>query len=960
MTRVLVLLCIALSGAAGLIFELVWIKKAALVTGAATPALSTVLAVFFGGLALGAWLLGRWSPRLVRPLRVYAWLELSLAALGLLATLAFGPLDALYGGIYRELVGQAWALGLVRTLLIAVVLLPPTILMGGTLPLLARQFAVMPGRLAGTVAWLYALNTLGAAAGCALAGFVLMPQLGLWATALVAAACNLAAGLGILALRLPGPQDVATTGAAPAATAAPVATAATTATVEAGARAPRGGPEDAPPRAGRASLVAGLFALVGLTALAGEVLWSRFLTLLVHDTVHTWTITLTVVLVGIVIGSWLAGRLADRARDPALLLGVFMGLAAISAVLMPLLPVSFWEALRGQAWAYLITLLPPAVFAGACLPTAMRLVARTPQLVGLDLGRLTALNTAGGIVGSLLAGFVLLPGLGLHRSLLITGGLALGGALAALLALPRAGSRRPRLIAAAVLVLGWLAVPLLSDVRLPADYLAPRDQLVAWQEGRAANLAAVRRGDHLVLQIDRLWQGRDARNHQIVAAHVPALLHPDPRRVCVVGAGVGQTASRFLMHEVEQLDVVDIEPALFPFIARHFGADWLEDPRVRTIAEDGRHHVVHGPGGWDLVSIEIGQTFRPGAETFYTREFYAALRERLAPGGVVSQFVPLPFLDEPSLRSILATFREVFPRSLLWYNTAELLLIGGGWELDPVRLARAQAEPHLRDDLAYSQWGGAEFHLDRLGPLLGGFLGGPDAVAELAAGGDPLRDDHPRLSYLTREARDGRDRAAALAPLIADVARSPAPLLTAAVPDGVLATADRTQRLNLADITAATHVAAADEHRAAGDLAAAVAALNRALRANPQSAEAVRLMGDVMAQARRPEDALRWQQRALDLRPDDHVVARNLAGTLVQLGRPERAEELLRPVLDARPGDAQAWNTLGAALAGQGDLAGAIESFERVRALDPTDGAALQNLQRARQQLRQQRAGGGR
>ena len=953
MTRVLVLLCIALSGAAGLIYELVWIKKATLVTGAATPALSTVLAVFFGGLALGAWLLGRWSPRLDRPLRVYAWLELALAALGLLATLAFGPLDGIYGGIYRALEGQAWALGLVRTLLIAVVLLPPTILMGGTLPLLARQFAVIPGHLAGTVAWLYALNTLGAAAGCAVAGFVLVPQLGLWGTALVAAACNVAAGLGILALRLPGPRSDA-----PGAVAGPAAGGAQ---ARAPRAAPRGGAEDhSGPAAGgvRAPVVAALFALVGLTALAGEVLWSRFLTLLVHDTVHTWTITLTVVLVGIVIGSWLAGRLADRVRDPALLLGVLMGLAAISAVLMPLLPVGFWQSLRGQAWAYVITLLPPAVFAGACLPAAMRLVARTPQLVGLDLGRLTALNTAGGILGSLLAGFVLLPGVGLQVSLLTVGAVALLGALAALLVLPRANSRRPRLVAAALLLLGWLAVPLLSDVRLPADYLAPREQLVAWQEGRASNLAAVRRGDHLVLQIDRLWQGRDARNHQIVAAHVPALLHPAPRHVCVVGAGVGQTASRFLMHEVDRLDVVDIEPALFPFIAEHFGAGWQDDPRVRTIAEDGRNHVVHGPGGWDLVSIEIGQTFRPGAETFYTREFYTALSSRLAPGGVVSQFVPLPFLDEASLRSILATFLEVFPRSVLWYNTAELLLIGGGWELDPDRLALVETDAALGDDLAYSQWGGQEYHLDHLGSLLGGFLCGPDGLAELAAGGEILRDDHPRLSYLTREARDGHDRAAALTPLVARVAHSPEPLLTAAVEDSVLAAAARVQALNLADITAAIHVAAADQHRAAGDLAAAVTELNQALRANPQSAEAVRIMGDVMARARRPEEALRWQQRAHELRPDDHVVARNLAGTLVQLGRPERAEALLGPVLEARPRDTQAWNTLGAARAGLGDLAGAIACFERVRALDPEDLAALQNLQRARQQLRHRRAGG--
>jgi spermidine synthase len=939
MKRNLVLLWIALSGAAGLIYEVVWLKKAALVTGAATPALSTVLAVFFGGLAIGAWVFGRWSARLARPLHVYALLELALAALGLLATFAFGPLDAVYGRAFAALADQPAALTMVRTLLIAAVLLPPTVLMGGTLPLIARQFATERDHLAGTVAWLYALNTLGAAAGCALAGFVLVPALGIWGTALVAAACNAVAGVGVLLARLPAP-DLAGDQAIE--------------TTSTRGRAAHGSPPAGENARAGAWLTAAIFALLGGTSLAGEVLWSRFLTLLVHDTVYTWTITLTVVLLGIVIGSWLAGRLADRVADPALLLGALMGLAAVTGILMPLLPPRWWQGLGESAWPFVLVLLPPAVFAGACLPAALRLVAREPALVGLDLGRLTALNTGGGILGSLLAGFVLLPGVGLHRSLLIVSGAALLGALAALVALP--GPRRARRLGVAAAVgMAWLAIPLASDVRLPADYLAPRGSLLAWDEGRASTLAVVRHGEHRVLQIDRLWQGRDERNHQIVAAHVPALLHPDPRSVCVVGAGVGQTASRFLMHGIDHLDCVDIEPAVFPFIREHFDATWLDDPRVRAVGEDGRNWIVHGESAYDLVSIEIGQTFRPGAEAFYTREFYAAVAAKLAPGGLVSQFVPLPFLDEASLRDILATFLDVFPRAILWYNTAELLLIGGEWRLDPDRLGLVERDPRLHADLAYSQWGGTDVYLDQLGPLLGGFLCGPDELADLAAGGRILHDDRPRLAYVARDARQEQDRTAPLVPLLRDHARSPAALLTFAVPQPVLDAAARTQGGNLNDLLAAGHVARADRLRAQGDLAGAVDALGEALRANPMSAEAARVLGDVLAQAGRPREAARWQRRALDLRPDDHVVARGLAGSLVQLGRAAEAEPIARRVVEARPRDADAWNTLGAALAAQGELAEAIACFERTRTLRPGDQAAVQNLQRARAQLRQQR-----
>ncbi len=935
MPRLLVTLCIVLSGAASLIYEVVWLARAALVIGAATPALSTVLAVFFGGLALGAWLFGRLSRRWRRPLVGYAVIELALAALGLVATAAFAPLDQIFGSAYRALGEQPGLLALVRTLLVAAILLPPTVLMGGTLPLISRQFAVERRRVAGTVARLYALNTLGAAAGCALAGFVLVPGLGLWGAAIVAAAANLLAGVGLLASRLPGPPAVAPDDGEPERQNAAI-----------------------PPRAGAASppyawLVALLFALVGLTSLAGEVLWARFLTLLVHDTVHTWTVILTVVLAGIVLGSWLVGRLADRLRDPALLLGALMGAAAVASLLLPHLPVGFWRWLGEGAAPFLLVLLPPAVLAGACLPAALRLVARDPSLIGLDVGRLTAQNTLGGILGSLLAGFVLLPGPGLQPSLLITSGLGLAGAVAGLLLLP-GGSRRVRVRVAVALAGAWLAVPLAADVRLPADYLAPRDQLVGWAEGRAATLAAVRQGEHLVLHVDRLWQGREARNHQIVAAHVPALLHPEPRRVCVVGAGVGQTASRFLMHEVERLDCVDIEPAIFPFIREHFAAAWLDDPRVRAIVDDGRTFMVHGRGGYDIVSIEVGQTFRPGAATFYTREFYAAVATRLAPGGLVTQFVPLPFLDEASLRSVVGTFLAVFPASVLWYNTAELLLIGGAsLEIDPARLERVETVPHLREDLAYSQWGGSQHALNRMANLLGGFICGPDALARLAAGAPLLTDAHPRLAYATRDARLEDRREAALAPLLQELAEPPVDLLRSPVAAPALAAAARLQALNLADIVAAGHVAAADRRRAAGDLTGAAAELQAALQRNPESVEAARVLGDVLAQAGRLPEAMRWLRRALAARPDDHLAARVLAAVLLQQGELAEAEALLRRVVAARPGDADAWNILGAALAGQGQLREAVACFRKALEVVPGDQAAQRNLQRALQGLRQ-------
>jgi spermidine synthase len=499
------------------------------------------------------------------------------------------------------------------------------------------------------VGGLYALNTAGAAAGAAAAGFWLLPALGTWGSVGLAALLNAAAGLAAVTII----GDVAAI--------APDA-------VSSARR------EIPPPGRHRDDrFVSALFVLTGFTALAAEILWTRFLALLVPNSVHTYTIALTVTLVGIVLGSglasWLADRasgLADRASGLALVFGGLLAGSAISVLLLMHLPPHTWQALGPGTLTYLVLLLPPTMCSGACLPVAVRLVLHDPALAAAGIGRLLALNTAGAIAGSLVAGFVLLPLAGLDDAVRIVTGLGvLGGAAAMVLRRAPGGRRWQGGALAATAIVAWLAAVIFATVRLPDDHIAPPSRLIAVAEGQTATLAAVGRNDDVALQIDRLWQGRRQKNHQIVAAHVPMLLHPHPRRVVVVGVGVGQTASRFLLHDVERVDCVDIEPAIFPFIAAHFGADWLRDPRVRSYADDGRTFIAHGRELYDVISLEVGQTFRPGVEAFYTREFYAAARQRLAPGGLVAQFVPLPFLDEPSLRRIVATFLGAFPDAVL-------------------------------------------------------------------------------------------------------------------------------------------------------------------------------------------------------------------------------------------------------------------------------------------------------
>lgn len=933
MRRWAVYLCFLCSGAAGLIDEVVWIRKASLVFGSTTFAVSTVLAVFFGGLALGSELAGRLIQRVRRPLRTYALLELLLAALALLSLPAFGWLDAPYGALYRALgggegTGDPVLLILARLLLTAVVLLPPTTAMGATLPLMVRRFVTADRDLSARVGFLYGLNTLGAAAGTLAAGFVLLPGLGMQGSIGVAAGLNvLAGGLALAVTR----RETAPAARPAPATAAP-----------------------APADRRRIVVVASLFLLTGLTALAAEVVWTRFLSLLIRNSVTTYVLALAVVLIGIVLGSWLAARLWDRRPPLAASFATLQAGAGLILLATTGLPPGVWLGLGGGLAPFALLMLPPAILSGASFPLAVKLAARGGDDAARAVGRLAALNTLGGILGSLAAGFWLLPQLGVAASLRVVTGLSVSAAVLALLLLDRPagrGARRRRLAAAAAAAAAWLALPQVSSTRLPHDYLRRSGHVLAVCEGYGATLAAVRRDGDRVLLIDRLWQGRDRKNHQIMAAHIPALLHPAPRRVLVIGLGVGQTAGRFLLHDPERVDCVDIEPTLFPFVRAHFPSDWMDDPRVHAVPDDGRTYVAHTDRTYDLISVEVGQVFRPGVDAFYTRGFYRQARARLAPGGLVAQFVPLPFLDEAMFRRVIATFLETFPASALWYNGNELLLIGsadGTVAPRPDRLADAARDPRLRADLAWTHWGGREEYLNDPANLLAGLLCDAAGLRRLAAGAAPLVDDRPDLAYASRGADTGGTPDLALADLVAEHLAPLPPVLAA----GDLARAEAMRRGNLADLRATAVLRQVQARLGSAGFQSTLAGVRRALALHPENRHAQRTMGDVLNLAGRQREAEPWFRRVLARAPDDPEARRGLALSLSQTGRLEEAMTLLRGLLADNPEDAVAHNYLGACLADRGRLPEAAEQFRRAAALDPTDAGVRENLERIERDLR--------
>ncbi len=819
----LVHVLVFLSGLSSLVYEIAWIRRASLVFGSSALALSTVLAVFFLGLGLGSALFGRIGGRSLRPLLWCAALEILLAVNGLVSEALFTGAEAVYGEVYRRYDPGSGMLLALRGGLVAALLLPPTLLMGGTLPLFCRLALRDPARLAGQLGRLYGINTLGAAVGCCAAGFLLLPHFGLSWALRCAAALNLVAGLGFWRLdtRL-GPLP------APA--------------------------EDAPAiRKDRPKRLAGLlFFMVGAAALANELLWARFLTYFIRNSVYTYTLALAVVLVGMAAGSLWLGPRGDRARHPQSLLAGFAALQAGSAALtlaLTHLPAGLWRA--AQPWGVLpfgLLMLPPALVAGACFPLLVRGAASGPERSAQEVGQLAALNILGGIAGSLLTGYWLLPHYGLDVGLFASAGWSLAAAGLALGA--GAGRWRPsRTFAAPAWVYGgllvWAGLLAFPPLRIPRDLL-PQEALLDWTEGYNSTLAVSVRRQAKTLLIDRLWQGTERRNYQIMVAHIPMLHHPDAKDVLVVGLGAGTTASRFLSYPIRRLDIVDIEPKLFGFVRRHFPSAWMDDPRTQLLPEDGRNVLRHGVQPYDLISVEIGQPDRPGVGALYTREFYREAAARLRPDGVMTQFVPLRYLRPGDLASILKTFLAEFPAASLWYNTDELLLLGFKGEarrLSPQRYADTLTKPGLRADLDFNYWGGPAYSMNRFPAFLGGFLASGPELAALAAAvpAEPFSDDRQQLSYRVSGYRREEQRALALVPLL----RAHLSPLEQAVAEGsvnpaLLKTAARVREDNVSDIAASDHLGLLDTAPEPPGPERVLERAAEALRWNPRNVDAQR------------------------------------------------------------------------------------------------------------------------
>jgi len=751
--RILPLLLIMFigSGCSALIYEVVWFQLLELIIGSSTVSLGILLGTFMGGMCLGSLLFPRFVSRRLHPLRVYALMELGIGVIGLVLLFAM----PLINGVYTVWAGSGLLSMMFRGLIAGICLLPPTLLMGATLPAISRWVETTPRG----VSWLgffYGGNICGAVIGSLLAGFYLMRVFDISTTTFVAVGLNVGVALLSLALSrgtsyiaaLENSEPVVATGAWP---------------------------------------VYVSIALSGLTALASEVLWTRTLSLLYGATVYTFALIVAVFLVGLGIGSTLGSAVSHQMKRPRVALAwcqLLLCAAMAWAAYMLTESLPWWPIDPSIASTPFFTLqldlvrslwvvLPGAILWGASFPLALAAVASRGQDPARLVGGVYAANTVGAIVGSLSAGLILVAWIGSQHSqqLLIV--------LSAISALFASGATafgaesgktlsKYALAVSILLIAGYTELLAAVVHPLPARLVeygrfAPvrgaSNQLVYMGEGLTASVAVSDLPDgirnyHNAGKVQASSDPADMRLQRMLG-HLTTLVPENPHRVLVIGCGAGVTAGAVSIEpRLQKETIAEIEPLVPKVVSTHFAEhnfDVIRNPKVEVRVDDGRHYLLTSKEKFDGITSDPLDPWVKGAAALYTREFFEIAKKHLNPGGVVTQFVQLYESNEEAVKSEIATFLEAFPNGMVFANTVN----GQGYDV----VLLGQVEPTTIDiDKMQARLDSPEYARIKQSLREIGIYSAVDLVATYAGNANDLkpwtqdasinRDRNLRLQYL--------------------------------------------------------------------------------------------------------------------------------------------------------------------------------------------------------------------
>ena len=1047
-----ILVVSAISGAAALVYEVLWLRLLTLWLGHGTAAAGTVLAAFMGGLAAGAWLGGRLatvlSPR--RALQTYAGLEITIALGALALPAAFALVHPLLGSTYANGDGGL-TFTLTRTAVSLLLVSIPALAMGATYPLAVRWFTAssqLPplayrrstrpphprgaatgpigeqdttdaaARTAQRAGRIYATNTAGAAGGVALAGFVLLPLLGMDGTTIVAIGLNALAAAGaclLAAYETDGPSSLDHDQQ----TSSPSDTDRSRLAFLARGRTP---PRDSY-LGGRTErrLAGSALAVSGFVALVYEVIWTRILAMVLGPTAYSFSSMLLAFITGLAIGGVRASALRARTRHPGTWLGVMLVVAAAAALgaalVVDRLPLVMAAAVTspGAGFASVLQLqvalgigvqLPMTVALGAAFPLALAHAAPAADDAPRSAARLYTANTAGAIAGAVAASFYLVPVLGLQTALRLTVALTMAAGLVVCMATtPRRG--RFAVAAAALALLGPLLLPqwnreLLANggyryASSSGDVTTALEagRLLFYRDGAAGTVSVRQLPGVRSMAIDGKVDASNAEDMltQRLLAHLPLLLHERPRDVLVIGLGSGVTTGSALRHPVERVDVVEISPEVVEASA-YFETEnshALADPRTRLIVGDGRSHLLLGSRQYDVIISEPSNPWMAGVASLFTREFFAAARDRLVPGGILCQWAHTYNISDADLRSIAATFLDTFPNGSAWLvGESDLLLIGSHEPIAALErgVETAWDRPGVAADLS-----GVSVH-DAYS-LLTLFVAQGVDLQRYANGGVIQTDAALSLEYSAPRAIYGRYQEAnvnALRAIEVTARRPPAVRLVETAPSaaqrrnrGIMRLRANAGAAAYEDFSAAIRHSPRDEDALDGLVRAAARAntLNEAeqvlreVAAATRSAPALVALSRLLAMSGRSDEATNTARDAALIEPGNAAVLHQLSVMYADRGDQDALSQLAR-IVEPSPAhrtvalycaarlallrgdlptaaraasdlvslkrDAETLTLLGVIRTDMGQFAGAREAFEASLALAPRDAVVLAKL----------------
>src|SRR5580704_365408 len=746
------------SGFSSLIYEVVWMRSLSLFFGSDVYSAALTLSAFMGGLTLGSLLAAKYSDHLKKPLIWYGLLEISIGLYALFFPNFLNMFSGEYRHIYQTFFETApWLYNSFRILVAAITLLIPTTMMGATLPLVVKRFAQQRG-IGKYSGFFYSINTFGALAGVLGVGFLLLPNLGIRTTTLLACCINVTIGVLALCFGLFSRVETEVT------------------ETSAGTRISETSEPGYDPTLARAGLIG--IGLSGLAALALEVVWMRILTQSFSGAVYSFSIMLSCFLFGIYFGSKKVAGIIDRRADPMRLFGFIELSIGLTVALLGILTYFVPRFFSNLLWlltavskghfgfactaaefavsGFLIAI--PTILMGAAFPVAVKICTPTIKSIGRGTARVYAANTAGAIVGALLGGLILLPVFGNRVSLLVIAGIfTMTGLYLSSRASNRgwASMKDPEV---ATLV-GLFAVFAIIALALPRQivtnfYYAGNEnaQVIYHGEGIAHTIDIIKDKNVTIMQVNGTLEADTTysqRRHFILKAHLPLLLHPKPREVAVVGLGLGITLSATNRHPgLDKIQLIELSPEMVKAQSHleDVSGGVLRSPKIKLRIDDGRNFMAMSNQQFDMITADPIHPRVSGVGYLYTKEYYEALKQRLRPDGVVCQWMPMYRISKKSFDVAFRTFVSVFPNASFWYVRGHGLFVAtqNNFSVDYKDLEQRIQDPVIKADLA-------SINIQNAAQFMSYMLMGPDQIrAYMAATPGPLNtDDNAYLEYHT-------------------------------------------------------------------------------------------------------------------------------------------------------------------------------------------------------------------